>query len=484
MHGCNIPAVRVVASLFLLLTTSAGAVGGQQPPVPATAPTAGTATAIGTVYDSIRLRPLAGARVRVDTSDVVAIADSEGRFRLEGIPPGVHTLRVEHPLLDTVGIALRSPAERYAAGTTAVAELATPSPEALIQMLCTPAWRARGPAVLTGKVREADSGAPATGAKVSVVWYEIDVTAGVRRTPRLREVQVAPDGTYRVCGLPAQLDGRVQVLRGSLTSGDIMISFGENLLYLRSMSIAAPGTVIAGVANDTGRAAGNVVIGSARLTGRVLNQAGRPLVGARVQLDGTTRVASSRESGDFVLDSLPPGTQTVTVRLLGYSPMEQAVDLSSREPTNITIRMSDFVPVLETVRVTAAREKALDAVGFARRKRTALGYYMEGDAINTNALHFSDVLRSAPGIRVVPVGNRQVLTSSRDINGCVAVFVDGNHWQQMEPGDIDDFVKPHELAAIEVYSATTTPAEFQNTRGGGTCTTIVAWTRRRLDRKR
>jgi hypothetical protein len=55
-------------------------------------------------------------------------------------------------------------------------------------------------------------------------------------------------------------------------------------------------------------------------------------------------------------------------------------------------------------------------------------------------------------------------------------------WQQMEPGDIDDFVKPHEVGAIEVYSATNTPAEYQS-RGGG-CSTIVAWTHRKLERRR
>ena len=65
----------------------------------------------------------------------------------------------------------------------------------------------------------------------------------------------------------------------------------------------------------------------------------------------------------------------------------------------------------------------------------------------------------------------------------MSVWIDGNQWQQLEPGDIDDFVKPHELAAIEVYSATTAPAEFQGGRSGG-CTTIVAWTHRRLDRRR
>lgn len=75
-----------------------------------------------------------------------------------------------------------------------------------------------------------------------------------------------------------------------------------------------------------------------------------------------------------------------------------------------------------------------------------------------------------------------MLASSRDPNGCVSVWIDGTQWQQLEPGDIDDFVKPYELAAIEIYSSSMTPAEFQ--RGGSSCMTVVAWTLRRLDRKR
>ena len=445
------------------------------------------ATAIGSVYDSVRLRPLSGARLRLDTTDIVAYADANGRFRLEGIPAGAHELRVEHPMLDTLGISLRSHVETYAPGATLAAQMATPASETLIQLVCSAAWRSRGPAALIGKVREADSRMPATGAKVSLVWYEVDISAGVRRVPRVREVSVGADGTYRFCGLPAQLDGKVQVLRGPLTSGDITINFGPDLLYLRSMSIAAPSAVVATPASpsDSGRAATpRTVVGTARLTGKVLNLAGRPLKGARVQLDGTTRVAVTRETGDFALDSLPPGTQTVSVRLLGFAPTEEAVDLSSHDPRSVTIRLTDFVPVLEAVRVTAALERSLDAVGFARRKRSGQGHYLEGDAINTSALNFSDVMRVAPGLRIVPgPGGRQVITSARDINGCVTVWIDGSPWQQLEAGDIDDFVKPHELAAIEVYSATTTPGEFQGGRGGG-CTTIVAWTKRRLDRKR
>jgi hypothetical protein len=164
--------------------------------------------------------------------------------------------------------------------------------------------------------------------------------------------------------------------------------------------------------------------------------------------------------------------------------VEEAVDLASAEPRTVTIRMSEYVPVLETVRVTAERERALDAVGYARRRRAGLGHYLEGDQINTNALHFSDALRTIPGIRVQTAGmGRQVVTSTRGVNGCVNFWVDGTPWQSMEPGDIDDFIKPHELGALEVYSPSTVPAEFQGSQGGS-CTTIIAWTSRRLDRNR
>jgi len=452
----------------------------------------GGAAAVGTAYDSVRLRPMAGARIRLDSSDLVAVADADGRFRIEGIPAGPHYFRIEHPILDTLGIALRSGTQTYGATDTKIAELATPSPEALVEHFCTAAWRARGPAALVGRVREADTGKPAAGAKVSLLWFEIEVAVSLRRAPRVREATVSPDGTYRICGLPAELEGKAQVIRGKLTSGDVPVIFGHDVLALRSMSIAPlEAVVVEPVAPepDSARRPAAVAparfVGSARLTGRVVNRVNQPIVGARVQLEGTTRVAETRANGEFLLDSLPPGTQTVTARKLGYSPVESAVDLSSREVRTVTLSMPDFVPVLEAVRVNARRERALDDVGYARRKRTGNGWYSDGNAIaDRTALNFSDVMRSAPGISIQQSGNRQVITSSRDPSkGCVSIWVDGTLWQQLEPGDIDDFVKPAELVALEVYSASTTPAEYVGASRGG-CTTVVVWTVRKLDRKK
>lgn len=469
------------ALTLLLVATAALAT----PPVEAQDAPA-TATVIGTVFDSIRVRPLAGARIRVDSSDLHTTTDADGRFFLAGIPAGIHEIRVEHPVLDTLGIELRSVRMMFAAGSTTAHEFGTPAAERVVELVCPAAWRARGPAALVGRVREADTGLPATDAKVSLVWYEVSLADGLRRTPRVREGVVGPDGIYRICGLPGGLDGKVQVIRGALTSGDVSVSFGEDLIAARSMTIAAPGAMVATSAPaDSLRAGPARVTGTARLTGRVLNKAGAPLVGARVQIEGSTRATSTRLGGEFTLDSLPPGTQSVAVRLLGYAPVETAVDLSSIETRNVTITLEDFVPVLEAVRVSAQRERALDDVGFSRRKRTGLGFYLDGDDLkNRNAQYFSDIMRSAPGVRIASDGQgRQMIQNARDpMGGCVMIYVDGTMWQQMEPGDIDDFVKPHEVGAIEVYSATSTPAEYQSR--GSNCATIIAWTHRKLDRRR
>jgi hypothetical protein len=53
----------------------------------------------------------------------------------------------------------------------------------------------------------------------------------------------------------------------------------------------------------------------------------------------------------------------------------------------------------------------------------------------------------------------------------------------MTPGDIDDFVRPDELRAVEIYNASTVPGQFQQA-GMTKCATIVIWTVRSTNRPR
>ena len=195
-------------------------------------------------------------------------------------------------------------------------------------------------------------------------------------------------------------------------------------------------------------------------------------------LQGGIATAVTRANGEFTLDSLPSGTQAIVVRKLGYGVTEKAVELSSNTPTQTTVTMDDYVPTLATVRVEAAQDKALSDIGYLQRKQTGMGFFMDGKQINHESMAFSDVMRVVPGLRISPVGDGRtyVISDARNAsNGCVNFYVDGSPWTTMSPGDIDQFVRPQELVAIEVYHGSQTPPQFTQP-GQSSCATIVAWT--------
>jgi hypothetical protein len=65
----------------------------------------------------------------------------------------------------------------------------------------------------------------------------------------------------------------------------------------------------------------------------------------------------------------------------------------------------------------------------------------------------------------------------------VTIFVDGAKWQQLQPGDLDSFVRPEEAAAIEVYnSGPSVPPQFSTP--GQDCGAVVVWTKTRVLRRR
>ena len=469
-------------ALATLVLASPSIVGAQNPTTPAAA--AGYAVIHGTVIDSLHDQLLAGALVRLDKGAREAITDRFGQYRIDSVPAGQHRLIVVHPLLDTLGVSLVTPTVTMAAGEERVMDLAVPSGETLIGLFCPPARRALGPGAVVGNVREADTETPAEGAKVSLLYYESD-PLGLKKTPRVREAIIGKEGTYRICGLPASMSGKLQVFRNGVSSGEVLVELGSGVLAMRSMSISSTANVVAAAPGDTGRR-NPVVRGRARVTGRVINKYGQPISGARISLQGTGAATLTRANGEFALDSLPSGTQTLEVRQLGYAPQEVAVELSASQPKTVAVNMNEYVPVLETMRVTANRERGLSDVGFAERKRTGNGYYLDSEQIaQRQTTQFSDMMRTVPGIRVVPAGNGQnVIQSSRNaMGGCVTFYVDGSPWQQQFPGDLDTFVRPEEVAAIEVYNGVTTPAQFQ-TAGQTGCSTIVIWTERRVNRKR
>src|SRR6185295_2234100 len=151
-------------------------------------------------------------------------------------------------------------------------------------------------------------------------------------------------------------------------SGEVPAAIEQGSLGLRSLSVAAS-HVVATIATDSGGTK-RVYRGTARLTGKIVNKQGLPLSGARVMLEGSGIVAISRANGEFSLDSLPAGTQSLDVRKLGYGATEAAVELASAAPATVTVTMNDYVPTLATMRTEAERDKGLSDVGYLERKQT------------------------------------------------------------------------------------------------------------------
>jgi hypothetical protein len=419
---------------------------------------------------------LAGATVTIDGTARTTLTTAKGRYLIDSIPPGSHRLLLSHPVLDTIGMTLGTRPLTFAAGQMTTLDLAIPSSGQIVSLLCPAAvLRMRGPAALTGFVRDPETGGPATGSKVQLV-YEAAAVMGLKKAPMVREATVDSTGAYRICGLPTPMTGKVQVFRNGVSSGEVATAIEQGSLGLRSLSIAAARVVTS--AGDSGGPAKKVYRGIASVTGKVVDKQGQPLAGARVTVQGSGVTAVSQSTGEFVLDSLPAGTQSLEVRKLGYGATDQAVELASGAPATARVTMNDYVPTLPSVRVESALDKGLTDIGYRGRKQAGLGYFMDGDNLRTDALLLSDALRTAPGLKIVPSsdGRSYVIKSSRDATGgCTIFVVDGTRWTELNPGDIDDYVRPNELRAIEIYNSTTAPAQFQ-APGQSSCTVVVIWT--------
>ena len=468
--------VALASSAIALSVTSAR---GQQPAAPT------TASIMGIVVDSIHGTVLANALVRVDASSLETMTDSGGRFKLLNVPPGRHQLVVFPPIEDTLGLRVVSPSISVTAGDIYLQDLAIPSPERLVGLLC-PAGvlKMRGPAAVVGFVHDPVTGDPAPGAKIQLLYDETD-PLGLTKKPVVRSATTDSAGNYKICGVPPNMEGKVIVTRNGVVSGEVPAKVENGFLALRSFGILGKVRVAAqqpAAPGDTSHRPPRY-IGEARVSGRVVNKQGQPLYQARVALQGSDAVTLTKPNGEFTLDSLPAGTQSLEVRKLGYGVTDYPIELANGpENPRVTITMSDFVPTLATVRVEAQENRALLDNGYLQRKDTHMGMaYLDGDQIRQSALHFSDELRTVPGLKIVPIGDgtHQAIVNARDVTAtaCVNFVVDGTPFKEVQPGDIDDFLQPSELAAIEVYSPSTTPAQFQSP-GSNNCISIVAWTKR------
>lgn len=437
----------------------------------------------GVVTDSLRGGYLRNAAVAVLGPSRMAFTDSVGRFRIDSIPPGEYQVAVYDPLLDTLGIEVLSPKTRFAAGGAVTLVMSIPSAQTIAEAKCGPGQTADGQWALLGQVLYADDEQPVEGARVSIGWMEyfVERGEGLRQVPRQRVATSGPGGYYRICGLPPELRAEAQVEKGEEKTGAVMIESVEAPLsvatFLLPRAIAAARVPDSLARRDSVLVVEAIPSGSSTIRGRVSEINGAPVPNAHVSLDGGGATVTD-STGHFSLERQPGGTRILTVRRLGYVPVEMTVHPTPLRVVSLNLEMARHVPVLEEVVIGARREAALAEVGFTQRRRVGNGQYLDAEDIKLRSPgKLSYALNGIGGLRLEAGNLVGRLVAGPGGNRCVRVFIDGRIFRTMDKYTIDDVLVPTEVGAVEVYSAHFTPPEFTDFEP---CETVVIWTKWKL----
>jgi hypothetical protein len=469
------------ASLLALILLSSAADAQRPAPAPRQQPAAAQppATPIpigrvtGVVVDSIHMAPLAGARVTVGATGRTGVASAGGVFVVDSVPPGEHVLRVNHPLLDSLYLSLATPPLRVVADSATEVVMALPSLKTLIGSDCAPATKILGPSFFAGRVLDAETTQPAQRVRVTLVYTELaaGTDIGVRRMARVRSATSDARGYYRICGLPANLeDATLQAEHGRVKTAEVPVALRDTI-GVRSLLIRPVGDSL-------------VTTGFSVVAGQVLDTIAMPVADAQVSVEGAAPVTTTNARGEFVLDSLPPGTQALVVRRVGFAPGRTIVDIAAGAPGRVALRLERAVPMLERVVVTAQTE-ALSRVGFEDRQKRGMGRFLGPEDIERMQPQLvTSALRSLPGLRVVPTGTGgfTVQNARGGGGGCVTFWVDGAPFRELSPGDLDNAFPAHQIAAIESYQPGMTPPQFTSPGMSG-CAAVVIWTQASVRRQ-
>lgn len=433
-----------------------------------------SARIVGVVADSLSAAPLRGAEVVVTGIARSVTTDSLGRFTIDSLTPGTYQVGVFHPLLESLGVTLATQPFAVGADSAAIVNLGVPSVPTLVRRYCGARATSETPAVVAGRILEADTDMPVAGARVSLAWADVAVTkeAGVTRTPHVLQTETDASGFFRICEIPSSLsDATLHATRSEMSTPEVPVEITNSLLFYQSLAF--------GPASPAPQAVGTV-------SGRVEGTDARPIARARIEVLRSGVAAVSRDDGSFTLGGVATGTQLLIARQLGFDALRTPVNVTSREPTTVTLTLGRVVNVMDPVLVVARANYTLERTGFNARKRSGNGYYFNREDIERRQPNYiTNMLVNIPQVMVAQSRGGSVVQQRRRVIGggtaCTRLYVDGFEWRNLMPGDLDA-INPADVIGLEVYPGQVVPSQFRDTFDRG-CITLVVWTQMRGKKK-
>jgi hypothetical protein len=225
------------------------------------------------------------------------------------------------------------------------------------------------------------------------------------------------------------------------------------------------------------------------LRGVVSGPDGRPMGGVYVALVGDARVAALTGAGGwYELQGVPVGPQQVVVQFLGFRTVTVAFEAQSGVPSvrDVTLEMEALPLDPLDVRVTPTAPPHLQ--GFYDRAQRGRGFYFtSADIERMQIRQTTDLLRRVPGVQLYPMagpfGTTYVvqMTRTQGASGtrpCPPLyFVNGMPFPVAADIGLDAFVRPEEIAAVEVYTGPArVPPQFASGPTSARCGVILVWT--------
>jgi hypothetical protein len=442
----------------------------------------------GTVTDSVRSRPAAGAIVLLTrlspepTEFHSAASDDRGRYHFDSLTAGQYEVAFETDYLDSLALTLPSRTVTLGDGERLTVDFAVPSGATLRAAACPGLQLPKGEGAIIGEVTDADSGEPLRGAQIAVSWVDLAVdrtTLQPITTPRSGAVAVDSLGQYRLCGVPTDTRILVQVQHEGRAGSTLALMVGdEGGVTLRNLSLSRESSRSITELDSAARVAGADTLppkrltGTASLTGTVRSASGQPLSDAQVRIVDAAGVARTDSLGRFSLTGQPSGTQLLETRRVGYLIGQSPVDLRGGRSVETFVTLTRIVN-LDSIRIVARRSQYPE---FERRAgRAGFGHYLDEQQLEKkSATTVAELFQMMPGFRVVGFGLDAKVVSTRGAKGfglsnCdVNVVIDGMQHQEI------NLLEPGQVGAVEAYGGPAgAPLQYDSA-----CGLILLWTKR------
>ena len=421
-------------------------------------------TISGIVFDSLAGVPLRNALVQLvakaNVAEVRSVqSDTAGRFAFDSVAVGGYFLGFLHPKLDS--LLLRPPVTPVDIGRDqAILEIALgiPSATSITALFCGHSTTGEQPqGLMLGRLRTSDRAPVESGlATVRAHWRALRATEnGVRVHLDSSIAVLRSSADFALCGLMPEGAFTVQAWRGTDSSGVVELTMPSDRIRRRDLYVSRAPRV-------------------GQLVGAVRDSAGVGVARARVAITDHDIATQTDSSGRFVLSGVPLGSQSISVRALGYVPLRRAVDIvDGAEHEHLSL---ERVPT--TLRVVTVRDRRSYA-GFELRRASGAGLFLDEATIKRRKPWvFADLMKHLPGVAVQPGPSISPKFNTRfGRQQCEpSVWIDGVE-KFDRTRDLDAYVDVDDVRAVELYSS---PAEVPAGFAGDLlCGAVLIWTRGR-----